>query len=177
MRHTASLFLAVYLATITVAQTHPEQTHPFSVHTLSRTDLEANRRRTDLWLTGTDGTALRRLTSHPENDSNPRWAPDSKSVWFLSKRSESSQIWRIQIDGGEAQQFTDLPLDLGNLVVSPDGEHLAFTVEVFPDCNTISCTKQRLDAIKERKATGRLYERIFVRHWDTWKDGRRSHLF
>ncbi|GAI34151.1 unnamed protein product, partial [marine sediment metagenome] len=28
-----------------------------------------------------------------------------------------------------------------------------------------------------RKVSGRTYDRIFVRHWDTWKDGRRSHLF
>ena len=87
MRHIASLFLAVYLTTTTLAQTPAEQTHPFSVHdmmamdrlsdarvspdgrwvvfVLSRTDLEANRRRTDLWLIGTDGTPLRRLPSHP----------------------------------------------------------------------------------------------------------------
>ncbi len=76
-----------------------DQTHPFSVHdmlamdrlsdpqvspdgkwivfVLRQTDLEANKGRTDLWLLGTDGTGLRRLTSHPEGDSNPRWAPDS----------------------------------------------------------------------------------------------------
>jgi len=175
------------------------QTHPFSVHdmlamdrlsdpqvspngkwivfVLRQTDLEANKGRTDLWLVGADGTSLRRLTSHPEEDSNPRWAPDSKSVFFISTRSDSAQVWRIQIDGGEAQQLTDLPLDVGNLVVSPDGKHIAFTMEVFPDCNSAAQTKDRLDEIKQRKTSGRIYEQIFVRHWDTWKDGRRSHLF
>ena len=175
------------------------QTHPFSVQdmlamdrlsdpqvspngkwivfVLRQTDLEANKGRTDLWLVGADGTGLRRLTSHPEEDSNPRWAPDSKSVFFISTRSDSAQVWRIQIDGGEAQQVTDLPLDVGNLVVSPDGKHIAFTMEVFPDCNSVAQTKDRLDEIKQRKTSGRIYEQIFVRHWDTWKDGRHSHLF
>jgi len=147
------------------------------VFVLRKTDLEANKGRTDLWLVGVDGTGLRRLTSHPEGDSNPRWTPDGKSIWFISTRSESSQVWRIRIDGGEAEQVTDEPLDVGNLVVSPDGHHIAFTMEVFPDCNTVACTKERLDEIKARKASGRIYQRIFVRHWDTWKDGRRSHLF
>jgi len=142
-----------------------------------KTDLEADRGRTDLWLVSTEGTHLRRLTSHPESDSNPRWAPDGGSLFFLSSRSGSSQVWRIRTDGGEAQQVTDEPLDVGNLLVSPDGRLLAFTMEVFPDGATVAETVERLAAIEERRATGRIYESIFVRHWDTWKDGRRSHLF
>jgi dipeptidyl aminopeptidase/acylaminoacyl peptidase len=50
-------------------------------------------------------------------------------------------------------------------------------MDVFPDANTPAETKDRLGKIEKRKASGRIYERIFVRHWDTWKDGRRSHLF
>ena len=147
------------------------------VFVVRETDLEANRGRTDLWLVQTDGTALARLTSHPENDSNPRWAPDGKSVWFISSRSGSSQVWRIGIDGGEARKVSDVPLDAGNLVVSPDGKYLAFTMEVFPDANTPAETKDRLDEIGKAKSSGKIYERIFVRHWDTWMDGRRSHVF
>ncbi len=177
----------------------PGQTHPFSIHDMlamerisapqvspaggwivfvvRKTDLEANKGRSDLWLVRADGTGLRRLTSHPEADSEPRWAPDGKSVWFISGRSGSSQVWSIRIDGGEARQVTDEPLDVGNLVVSPDGRRIAFTMDVFPDANTPAETKDRLDKIEKQKASGRIYERIFVRHWDTWKDGWRSHLF
>ncbi|MCR4415472.1 MAG: S9 family peptidase, partial [Thermoguttaceae bacterium] len=91
-------------------------------------------------------------------------------------RSGSSQVWRIAIDGGEAEQVTDLTLDAANLVLSPDGRHMALTMEVFPGASPEE-TKKRLDETAQRKATGRVYDRIFVRHWDTWKDGRRSHLF
>ncbi len=203
----SSLFFLVFVNACSVVGTPlsgnpvalPEQTHPFSVQdmlamdrlsdpqvspdgkwivfTLQETDLEADKGRTDLWLLGTNGTGLRRLTSHPEGDSNPRWAPDSKSLWFISTRSDSAQVWRIRIDGGEARQVTDLPLDVANLLVSPDGKHIAFTMEVFPDCKTAADTKDKLDKIEQRKTSGRIYDRIFVRHWDTWKDGRRSHLF
>ena len=134
-------------------------------------------KRANLWLVGADGTGLRRLTSHQKSDSNPRWAPDGKSIWFLSTRSGSSQVWRISVEGGEAEQFTQEPLDVGNLVVSPDGHRIAYTMEVFLDCRTPADTKKRLDEIQNRKASGRIYDRLFIRHWDTWKDGRRSHLF
>ncbi len=194
-----SLLFVLWVNLAALSAVPSNQTHPFSVHdmlamdrlsdpqispdskwivfVLRVTDLEANKGQTDLWLLGADGTGLRRLTSHPQGDSNPRWKPDGKSVFFISTRSDSAQVWRIRIDGGEAQQVTDLPFDLGNLVISPDGKHIAFTMEVFPDCKTIAQTKEKLDGIKQRKTTGRIYERIFVRHWDTWKDGRRSHLF
>jgi dipeptidyl aminopeptidase/acylaminoacyl peptidase len=174
-------------------------THPFSVHDMvamdrisdpqvspdgkrvvfvvRTTDLDANRGRTDLFLVGVDGTNLRRLTTHPASDSNPRWAPDGKTIWFLSTRSESSQVWRLPLEGGEAEQVTFLPLDVGNLVVSPDGSRLAFSLEVFPDCDTPPCTQDRLEKAAARKASGQLFEKLFIRHWDSWKDGRRSHLF
>jgi dipeptidyl aminopeptidase/acylaminoacyl peptidase len=142
-----------------------------------RTDLEANGGRNDLWWVDTNGRGLRRLTSDPKSDTNPRWGPDSRTIWFLSDRSGSSQVWRISLDGGEAEQVTHEPLDVGNLLVSRDGQDLAYTMEVFPDCKTVQATKDRLDEQGKRKATGRIYEQLFVRHWDTWEDGRRSHLF
>ena len=147
------------------------------VFTLRTTDLEENAGRTDLWLVQADGSGLRRLTAHSAGDHNPRWTPDGREVLFLSSRSGSSQVWRIAVDGGEAAQVTRLPLDAANLILSPDGKQIAFTVEVFPDCRSLQQTKQRLDRQAERKSTGRIYDSVFVRHWDTWKDGRRSHLF
>jgi dipeptidyl aminopeptidase/acylaminoacyl peptidase len=199
MRLIYLLFFILHITVAVFAAAPVDQTHPFSVHDMlamdrisdpkvspdgrwivfvrRKTDLEANIGRTNLWLVGVNGTGLRRLTSHPEKDFNPCWTPDSRSVWFISTRAGSSQIWRIQIDGGEAEQISDEPLDVGNLVLSPDGKYIGFTMEVFPDCTTASETKDRLDEIEAKKTSGRIYERIFVRHWDTWKDGRRSHLF
>jgi dipeptidyl aminopeptidase/acylaminoacyl peptidase len=193
------LVFVLFLDYYGVSAVGSDQTHPFSIHdmlamdrisdpqvspdgkwivfVLRTTDLEENKGLTNLWLVGAGGTGLRRFTSHKAADSNPRWSPDSKSIWFISSRTEISQIWRIRIDGGEAEQVTDEPLDVGNLIVAPDGRHVAFTMEVFPDCNAPSETKKRLDKIEKRKASGRIYDHIFVRHWDTWMDGRRSHLF
>ncbi len=172
--------------------------HPFSIHdmlamerisdpavspdgsqvlyTVRTTDLEANGGRTDLWLVPVAGGLPRRLTTSPESDYQGRWSPDGRTIWFLSTRSGAAQIWRLPVSGGEAEAFTDLPLDVSNLLVGPQGRTLAFTLSVFPD-SSVTETRARLDAEDARPSSGQIHDRIFVRHWDTWKDGRRSHLF
>lgn len=199
MRRYLFLIFVFFILGISFSLALSSETHPFSVHdmlamdrvsdpqvspdgkwivfTLRKTDLDANRGRTDLWLVDGEGKNLRQLTSHPAGDFNPRWSSCGKYIWFLSTRSGSSQVWRISLGGGEAQQITDLPLDVGNLVVSPYGPHLAFSMEVFVDLKSVQKTKEKLDDIADSKATGKIYDRLFIRHWDTWKDGRRSHQF
>jgi dipeptidyl aminopeptidase/acylaminoacyl peptidase len=147
------------------------------VFTVNTVDFDHNHRASDLWLVRIDGTGLRRLTSSPADDGDPQWSPDGRSVWFLSKRGGSRQVWRLPIDGGEAEQITHVPLDIGSFRLSPDGSSLAFSVKVFPDCATLACTQERLSGLETRKATGQVFDRLMIRHWDTWLDGRRSHLF
>lgn len=143
------------------------------------TDFEANRGRFDIWTVSAQGGDAAPLTTHQAADNNPRWSPDGRSLYFLSSRSGSSQVWRIPVPGADkdAVQVTDLPLDVANLAVSPDGSRIAFSLEVFADCPDFACTKQRLDEKEKSKASGRVYEQGFARHWDTWSDGRRNHLF
>lgn len=146
------------------------------VFTVSALDLAANKRRADLWVVGTDGSGLRPLTRHADNDTSGTWSPDGKTVYFLSTRSGSSQVWKLPLDGGEAQQLTALPLEVGSFVLSPDGKWLALSMEVFPGA-TPEETRKRLDETAAGKATGKTYDRLFFRHWDSWADGRRNHIF
>ena len=145
--------------------------------TVTTMDLDENRGRSDLWLASADGATVRRLTTHPAGDSSPRWL-DETTLIFLSSRSGSSQVWSIAIDGGEARQVTDLPLEVEALSVGPGGTDLYLGMAVFPGCDEpVPCTESRLDEIAARKTSGRIFDRLFVRHWDTWKDGRRNHVF
>jgi dipeptidyl aminopeptidase/acylaminoacyl peptidase len=147
------------------------------VSQLRTTDLDANKGLMDLWLADADGKNARPLTSDSAADTDPVWAPDGKSVFFLSSRGGQSQVWRLPLEGGEPTRVTNAPIDVDAFTLSRDGALIAFAAETFPDCDSLECTKKRLDEKAKSKATGRLYDQLFVRHWDTWKDGRRAHLF
>ncbi len=188
-----TLLLGLLAGTVQAAETHP-----FSVHdmlamdrisdprvspdgkvvafTVSVTDLEKNRRRSDLYLASVDGWWVRRLTTSDANDTQPRWSADGKALYFVSTRSGSAQVWRIAPDGGEAERVTDLPLDVDALEVAPTGNALLFSMAVFPG-KTPEQTKEALDEKEKSKATGMLFDRLFIRHWDTWENGTRNHLF
>jgi dipeptidyl aminopeptidase/acylaminoacyl peptidase len=167
----------VRLKRLTDPQTSPDGR--YVAYVLRETDMQANKGHTSVWLLdmAAKNPAPRRLTQSTANDSSPRWAPDGRAIYFLSTRSGNSQVWRLPLDGGEATQVTAYPLEVGSLKVSPAGDRLALTLQVFPDCPDLACTQARLQTREKSPATGRIYDRIFIRHWDTWSDGTRSHLF
>ncbi len=81
---------------------------------------------------------------------------DGKSIFFLSNRGGTSQVWRLDLNGGEAQQVTNLPLDVSTYSVIPDGKHLAIAMDVFADCASVACTKQRLEHTEKNKSIRQL---------------------
>jgi dipeptidyl aminopeptidase/acylaminoacyl peptidase len=148
------------------------------VYTQRSTDMEANKGRTSLWLlnTGKRGSTPVRLTEGGFNANAAEWSKDDNYIYFLSNRSGSNQVWRVS-PGGDATQVTDLPLDVGSFRVSPKGDRILVSLEVFLDCADLVCTKKRLDTTAHSAATGVLHTELFIRHWDTWSDGRRSQVF
>ena len=143
-------------------------------------DFDANRASTGLWiedLLARDAAPPVRFTPEDFNVNSPAFSPDGAYVYFLSAKSGSQQLWRQAVAGGEPEQLTDFPLDVGSYKLSPDGRQVALSMEVFTDCPDLACTRARLDEREASKASGVIYDQLFVRHWDTWADGRRSQLF
>jgi TolB protein len=60
----------------------------------------------EIYVVNKDGTGLRRLTNHPENDVTPTWSPTGNQIAFTSNRSGSPQIWIMNADGSEPQRIT-----------------------------------------------------------------------
>ncbi len=148
-------------------------------YVLRETDMQANLGRSSLWVADFEGGSPVRLDAHPKGLNSPLWSPDGKWIYFVSKRSGSSQVWRMAIEGraaGALAQVSDLPVSIANLELAPDGQTLVVSAELFPDCETLACTAEREREVEADPATGQTYDRLFVRHWDSWGDGRRTML-
>ena len=60
----------------------------------------------ELYVVNRDGTGMRRLTNHPENDVTPTWSPTGNQIAFTSNRTGRPQIWIMNADGSGQQQIT-----------------------------------------------------------------------
>jgi dipeptidyl aminopeptidase/acylaminoacyl peptidase len=146
------------------------------VYVLSQVDREANKSTSNLWLVPLAGGEPRRLTTSPGKDDHPRWSPDGKTIAFTSDRGGSMQVWLLPMDGGEARQLTKLPVDVSGPIWSPKGDKLAFVAEVYPGTSPEE-TAKRDKAKAEDKSKARAFDRLMIRHWTSWDEGKRSHLF
>ena len=147
------------------------------LHTRQTWDPDANQKTTSLWIVSVDASVSKRLTTAKGvADFSPVWAPDSSSLLFCSTRDGGGKVWSMRLDGGEPRVFFKMAVDVDNLRLSPDGATLAFSAEVFPGTTPDETAKRDGDAAKD-PVKAKSYESLMVRHWDTWEDGKRNHLF
>jgi len=179
--------------------------HPFDVHDLvmldrvsepqlspdgkwlawqqRQTDYAANKGINALWVLDTrDGNAKPRQLVKPDlmPGTSPRWSPDGQYVYFLAKGkgSESTQVWRVGV-GGDTQPVavTTPQADINAFKLSPDGKQVLLAIDAPEKCTDFACVTKAASEKPASKASGRVYDKLFIRHWDTWADGKRSQLF
>jgi dipeptidyl aminopeptidase/acylaminoacyl peptidase len=146
--------------------------------TVEKPDVTANTRPKQIFVVPATGGNPVPLTTQGSNY-RARWMPDSRSLIFVSTRSGSPQIWRMNADGTDARQLTTLANGADGVIVSPDGATLVFTSAVYPDCPDLACTERRAAETKEAEKLGaqpRTYTNLLYRHWNQWQPGTRSHL-
>ncbi|MDX1522981.1 MAG: S9 family peptidase, partial [Anaerolineae bacterium] len=85
--------------------------------------------RLDIGLIDMASGGIRMLTGQPkQKDWSPRWSPNGETIAFLSQRSGWNEVWLMRPDGEGLRQLTHLGRDVADLAWSPDGAHLACTV-------------------------------------------------
>jgi dipeptidyl aminopeptidase/acylaminoacyl peptidase len=148
----------------------------YSVRTM---DYPANKAAMSLWIADLKTKmAPRRLKISDGGASSGRWSADGKAIYFSSSRAGGTeQVFRTDVMGETATQVTSAPFDVQAFKVAPNGKTIVVGLAVFPDCADFACTEAKLAAKTATKAAGVVYDRLFVRHWDTWNDGTKNHLF
>lgn len=94
-------------------------------------DWAANRRVGHIHRIGLDGTGLAQLTRGDRGESSPRWSPDGRVLAFLTRRNgdEATQIYLLDVAGGEARRLTTHPTAVGDISWSRTGQRLYFVAD------------------------------------------------
>ncbi|ONF95763.1 alpha/beta hydrolase family protein [Sphingomonas jeddahensis] len=135
------------------------------------TDLDADRGRFDLWRLdlSRSGAQPQKLLADPQVDEN-----DPQIVGTSVYYTADDAIWSVPVAGGTPRKLTNFKGGFSGFKVAPTGDKLVVWADRLPGAPSLEepMIRKLADA-----GSGRTYDRMFVRHWDTWSDGKRSQLF
>ena len=93
------------------------------------TNWDENAYETEIWLAdaGTAGSG-RQLTNAKKSSLQPAFSPDGQWLAFVSDRTDTRQLYRLSLDGGEAEALTSGSEGVTAFAWSPDGARIAYTM-------------------------------------------------
>lgn len=145
-------------------------------YSVRETELPTGKSRTNIWIVELATGERTALTGTADRNASPRWAPDGRSIAFLSNRGGDDQVWIVPAFGGRPRLASELPASLAP-VWSPDGSALAYAADVYPECGADAACNHRIRAAREAGPIhAHVADRLLFRHWTEWKDGRRTHV-
>ncbi len=142
-------------------------------------DIKTNTPSTNLYRYNLINGELRQFTQG-NSDNSPVWSPDGKFLAFLSKRDgNTTQLYVMPIDGGEAKKITKLPVGVSSPRWFPDGKKIAFVANILPEYDgDFEELDKLLKEKKESKMSAKATENRIYRYWDRWlTDGMYPRLF
>src|SRR5579864_2667419 len=148
-------------------------------------DTHASQKQADMGHPNETSSGEREIISDQDAD-RPRWAPDGKRFAFLSTKENGSQIWIADFDGAAGSvtgvhKLTSIATEASGELWSPDGKNILFTSDVYPDCDgqldEMACNAKELKEHEESKVKALIFDRLLYRHWNAYKEGKRSHIF
>src|SRR5215510_129705 len=146
-------------------------------YVVSQIDKDANRSKRSIWSVPVTGGAPQEFISSPKNDDSPRWSRDGKFIAFLSTRDGAPQVFVAGADGSNPRRVTNMPEGVADFIWSPDGRSFAYTSDIYPDCGNLKCVAAKADSEEKSKMKAVVADSLLFRHWDSFKRGKRSHLF
>ena len=138
----------------------------YAVFTISNTDWAKNKRANTLYLLDlTKPGAQPQQVAAAAKGHDAVFGPDN-SLWFLMAVGEQDQLFRMPI-GGKPVQVGNFKGDVGGFRLAPSGDRVVVWADRDLRCADLNCAGL---PPKPKTGTGRTYDQLFVRHWDTWAE-------
>lgn len=147
-------------------------------YSVATNDWATKKKTVALWRVDADGKHARPLTFSSGNDDHPFFAPDGKTLAFVSTRTGDAQLFFLPLAGGEPEQKTFFPGGIDAPMFSKDGRTVVFAADVYPDCGADAACNRKASAARDaNKIKAHLADSLLYRHWTEWKEGKRTHVF
>ena len=146
-------------------------------YVVTRVDEEKDKKFSQIHITSIDGKSTLPMTAVYMNASDPQWSPDGKYLAFLGVRGTDkdteNQVWTLDLRGGEAVQFTNVPQGVNSYRWSPDGTKMALVIKD---------AKPQTNAPDENSSNEKLepfvIDRLqFKKDYVGYLDRRRTHIY
>ena len=141
-------------------------------YTVTYYNMAENRGVTSIYVQEVNGGEPRQLTDNAGNDVSPQWAADGKSLFFLSNRSGSMQIWNVTTADAMLRQVSDIEGDIEAFGIAPTGEKVYYVQPVHVKDILSKDVYKDMD-----KSKARIYDDLMARHWSYWDEGDYRHIF
>ncbi len=144
------------------------------------TDAESFKRSTSLWRRDmrNRSAAPERFVDMPDaNEGSAAFSPDGARVYFLSNKSGKDQLWYVDLAGGEPVQASNTEAEIAGFKLAPTGNRIAIWGDIARNCAQFGCADDG-DTSNNGGGSGRQYDQLLVRHWDSWETpGNYSRIF
>jgi dipeptidyl aminopeptidase/acylaminoacyl peptidase len=146
----------------------------WAVFTLSNTDWDKNKRVNSLYLLDlTKRGAVPQPVAAAAKGHDAVFGADG-SLWFLMPVGDHDQLFRMTM-GGAPVQASDFSGDVSGFRIAPSGDRVVVWADRDLRCADLNCAGL---PEKAKTGSGRTFDQLFIRHWDTWAEpGVRSRLF
>lgn len=104
------------------------------------------------------------------------WTPNKNVLSFLTPDSNGTAVVLLNIETNATSRVRVFPIAIKNHKWSDNGNLFGFSAEVYPG-KSINETVKIDEEIKALDYNKRIYDQLFAFRWDTWTEGKYSHIF
>ena len=145
-----------------------------AIFTLSTTDMAANKRTNALHMLDLTRPATPRLIAGLTKGANSAIFGADGAIYYLAPVAGRDQLHRMTL-GGRPVVMSDFGADISGFKISADRSRVLVWADVR-DCPDLACAATSF--APKPAGSGREYDQLFVRHWDTWVEpGVKSRLY